>query len=519
LQLSCQEWFIRPIWASKDQKENTMSSSQISTPIPSSVAPSLPHTTVDGAKDSVAIKARIRMLIWLGAASMAGLTVVLMPTPPQLSAVAQRVLGILVFSAIMWAAQVLNNGVTAVMMMGLMILAGVRPPLALSGFSGGAYWVLVTVLFYGCAMKKTGLAQRVSYYILSLFPASYPGILTAFFMIGFALALGIPSMTVRTAIMVPIAWAMVQSLGLPARSRGSALILLTTVEMAVVPGLAFLTGSLNGPVVAAAFDAKHISLTWAGYAQALALPTLLLCGMLLWANQVLLRPEAPLAQSGNFAKEKLKALGSFRGQEMITASVVVISIALWATDRYHHIPSFVVGIFALGIFALAGIIKDEDISTGVSWTLLLFLGGIFGLANVIQEYKVANWLAGLFVPVAQHLVFSSVVILTAAAVLMLAFRFIDPSAFIAIPVLFLSISDVTTKAGISPIVLMAALLLTSAPFWLSYQNFWLAMGEAVTANQAFTARDRVRLASVYGVLALATVAISIPYWKLIGLLN
>jgi hypothetical protein len=86
-------------------------------------------------------------------------------------------------------------------------------------------------------------------------------------------------------------------------------------------------------------------------------------------------------------------------------------------------------------------------------------------------------------------------------------------------VIFLSISDVTSRAGIPPLVLMAALLLPSAPFWLSYQNFWLAMGEAVTANQAFTARERVRLATVYGVLALATIAVSIPYWKLIGLLK
>jgi anion transporter len=496
-----------------------LSSIEVSIPVPGGIAPGLPSAVANVPKDGVAINARLRTFIWLGAATAVGLSVAFLPGLSQLSPIAQRVLGILVFSAIMWAAQVLNNGVTAVLMMGLMIIAGVRPPLALSGFSGGAYWVLVAVLFYGCAMKKTGLAQRVSYHILSLFPASYPGILTAFFLIGIVLALGIPSMTVRTAIMVPIAWAMIQSLGLPARSRGSALILLTTVEMAVVPGLAFLTGSLNGPVVAAAFEAKHIPLTWAGYAQVLALPTLLLCGLILWANQFFLRPEAPLTQSGNFAKERLKALGSFQGQELITAVVVIISIALWATDRYHHIPSFVVGIFALGIFALAGIIKDEDISTGVSWTLLLFLGGIFGLANVIQEYKVANWLAGLFVPIAQHLIFSSVVILLAAALLMLAFRFIDPSAFIAIPVIFLSISDVTSRAGIPPLVLMAALLLPSAPFWLSYQNFWLAMGEAVTANQAFTARERVRLATVYGVLALATIAVSIPYWKLIGLLK
>src|SRR5207244_10200873 len=157
-----------------------------------------------------------------------------------------------------WVFQAINNGIAAVMMMALMIIAGVRPPDALSGFSQGSWSILTAVLFYGCAMKNTGLAQRVSYYILSLFPASYTGILSAFFVIGVVLAMGIPSMTVRTAIMVPIAWALVQSLGIKPGSKGSALIILTTVEMAVVPGVGLLYSSLNGPVIQGVFQAKNI---------------------------------------------------------------------------------------------------------------------------------------------------------------------------------------------------------------------------------------------------------------------
>ncbi len=35
-------------------------------------------------------------------------------------------------------------------------------------------------------------------------------------------------------------------------------------------------------------------------------------------------------------------------------------------------------LLALPVFALSGILRDEDIGTGVSWTLLIFIGGIFG---------------------------------------------------------------------------------------------------------------------------------------------
>src|SRR6202451_1005148 len=168
----------------------------------------------------------------------------------------------------------MNNGVASVLMMALLIAVKVPPPRALSGFADPAFWTLLAVLYSGFAMRKTGLAERLSYYILTLFPGSYAGILGAFFVIGFVLALGIPSMTVRTAIMTPIAWALVQALGLPKRSRGSALIILTTVEMAVVPGLAFLYGALSGPVVVQAFNTKHIPIAWGSYAQVTTFPTL-----------------------------------------------------------------------------------------------------------------------------------------------------------------------------------------------------------------------------------------------------
>jgi len=441
-----------------------------------------------------------------------------MPTPQGLTHIAQLVLGITAFTAVLWASEVINNGVASIMMMGLMILAGVKVPLALSGFSDGAFWVLLTVLFYGFAMRKTGLAERISYYILSLFPGSYRGILTAFFVIGFVLALGIPSMTVRTAIMVPIAWALVKSLGLENKSRGSALIILTTVEMAVVPGIAFLLGSLSGPVVIQAFDAKHLPITWLGYAQAITLPTIFLCVLILIINPIVLKPEAPLNAPPSFARDRLRELGAFKRQELITAIVVSLSIIFWITASYHHLPSFLIGMFALAVFGFAGILKDPDISTGVSWPLLLFIGGIFGLANVIKEYKVTDWIASFFVPVAQQLSSSVILLTVVVSIAMFALRFLDPSSFIAILVLFLSVVDVTMAAGIKPIILMAPIIIASVPFWMLYQNFWLAMGNGLTGDQAFTSSQQLRLANTYAVAVLLTMVFGAAYWKLIGLI-
>jgi len=469
------------------------------------------------AQPTTAKAARIKWVPFLAAIAV-GAAIFLIPTPRGLSQTGQFALAITGFTIVLWAFQVMNNGVASVLMMALLIPAGVKPSLALSGFSSGSWWVLLAVLFYGFAMQRTGLAARISYYILSLFPANYSGILAAFFVIGAALSLGIPSMTVRTAIMVPIAWALVQSLDLKPRSRGSSLIMLTTVEMAVVPGCGLLYGSLYGPVVDSVFQVKHLPLSYLAYARVLELPTLLLCLLIVFGNQWVLKPEAALQSSPGFARNKLRELGRMDRAEAITALIVAASILFWATDRWHHLPSFFVGMIGLAALALAGIVGNADIGSGVSWTLLLFMGGIFSLGNVLTEYKITDWLAGYFVPVAERLTFSTIVLLLVVAVAMLVMRFLDPSGFIAIAVLFIPIVDTTTAAGIPPLVLTAALMLPSVPFWATYQNIWVAMGEGITEGLAFSPAERVRLANTYAVLALFTLVVSSAYWKLIGAL-
>ena len=116
-------------------------------------------------------------------------------------------------------------------------------------------------------------------------------------------------MTVRTAIMVPIAWALVQSLELKPRSKGSALIMLTTIEMAVVPGLGLLYGSLDGPVVASVFELKHLPISYLAYARILYLPVLVLCALILFGNQWVLKPEKRAGHLGRIRAQQVARTG------------------------------------------------------------------------------------------------------------------------------------------------------------------------------------------------------------------
>jgi di/tricarboxylate transporter len=253
------------------------------------------------------------------AAIVVAAAIKLQPAIGPLDPVAQSALAIIAMAVMLWVVDALNVGVTAILAIGLLIIAGVPSNVALGGFATGAFWILVSVLFFGTAMQKTGLARRIAYRLLLLFRPSFAGISSAFMLIGFVLALGVPSMTVRTAIMVPIAFALVQAVKLPLPSRGAALIVLGSFEMAVLPGCAVLTGSLWGPFIAGLFANAGLPISWFEYARVLAIPTLVWCGLIVVVNLLVMRPEATAGMNKDVVREETRQLGAMTSAELATA--------------------------------------------------------------------------------------------------------------------------------------------------------------------------------------------------------
>jgi hypothetical protein len=128
-------------------------------------------------------------------------------------------------------------------------------------------------------------------------------------------------------------------------------------------------------------------------------------------------------------------------------------------------------------------------------------------------------MASLMVPHVQNMVAAPILLIIFLSLVMLALRFLDPTAFIALPLVFLPLVKPLQDAGIAPLILTAPILLCSAPFFLPYTNFWIAMTEGITARQAFSRLELFRLAMVYAVSAIVAGVIAIFYWRALGLLH
>src|SRR5262245_26661885 len=117
-------------------------------------------TTPVAAAPPQAVVAKGPKWVWLGVAIAVSLAVAFMPAQAGLDRTAQLVLAVIAGTVILWATEVMNNGVASLLMMGTLMVVGVaplavvpglNPPVsgALSGFADGAWWTLLVVVYYG----------------------------------------------------------------------------------------------------------------------------------------------------------------------------------------------------------------------------------------------------------------------------------------------------------------------------------------------------------------------------------
>lgn len=449
----------------------------------------------------------------------AALVVAFLPRIENLDPASQPVVAIIVMAVVFWATEVLNAGIIAVLALGLMLAIGVPPAIAVSGFSSSAFWIVVSVLFFGYAMDTTGLARRIAYRILQAFRPTYSGILWAFFAIGLVLALGIPSMTVRTAIMVPIAWALVKALGLPLPSRGSALIILTTFEMAVLPGCALLTGSLWGPFISGLFTSQNIPITWLDFAAVMTVPTLIWCVLVLYANRFALQPEEELTLGREIVAGEIEKLGPMSRSELCTLIIVTASLVAWASQTWHGVPAEAVGMVALTALFATSVLKTPDIATGIPWHLALFIGGALSLATIMTEYHVNSWLASHIVSALEPAAGTPMTVVLSVGIGVMVVRLVEPIGFITLAAFFLALSGVAPGWGVPPLVLVGTIVLPLHVFWFNYHNIWVAMTAGITEGRAYAPGDRVRMATVFMVVTVVALMIAVGYWYLTGTLR
>ncbi|WP_196603060.1 DASS family sodium-coupled anion symporter [Pectinatus frisingensis] len=344
--------------------------------------------------------------------------IILLPTPDGLSVSGQRVLGILIFSVIIWMTEAVPYPVSSILIVSLTaLLLGLSPnpaqpdkilgttgalKFALSGFSTSALALVGGAMFIAVAMVKTKLDTRIALLILSKIGAKTNRVLIGVIAVGFILSFFVPSTTARVSCMVPIILGIIHSFGVSMKSRFAAVMMIAVAQADSIWNVGIKTAAAQN-MIALSFIEKQLGyyISWGEWFIAAAPFAAIMSVALYFILLKMIPPETKEIKGGKEAVAKaLNELGPMSGDEKKLMGISLILLFLWATEKIvHPFDTTTTTLLAITIMLLPkiGIMDWKYVQNRVSWGTLMLFGTGISLGTTILATKAADWIASCIV--------------------------------------------------------------------------------------------------------------------------
>lgn len=256
-----------------------------------------------------------------------------------------------------------------------------------SGFSSSAFWLVLSGFVLGCAIRNSGLADRIASAVLPHMATSWPRMIGGVVLMAYALAFIMPSNMGRITLLMPIVMAMADRIQLREGSRGRI-------------GLALAVGFGTFQLSATILPANVPNLIMAGAAESAFdihfayLPYLLLHapvqgvlkGIILIACLCWLFPAKPVMTGVKASLPPMQA------KEYRLSALLIITVLLWMSDTLHGIPPAWIGL-ASACFCLLprwGFLSGDEFAAGVNIRTCIYVAGILGLTALVTHSGIGS---------------------------------------------------------------------------------------------------------------------------------
>ena len=468
------------------------------------------------------------------------LGIIIMPTPAGLPVAGQRMLGILLFSVIVWMSDSISYPVSAAVIVGLIsVLLGTAPnvakpevllgtsgalTIALGGFSNTAFALVAGALFLAAAMTQTGLDKRIALFVLSKIGAKTNRVLIGVILVGFILSFFVPSTTARVSCMVPIVMGIIAAFGVNTKSRFAAVMMIATAQADSLWNVGIKTAAAQNMIAVGFIKSQlGVDISWIEWFTAAAPFSAIMSVILYYVLLKLIPPETKEIAGGNEAvKRLLTEMGPMSKAEKKLLCMSCILLFLWATEKVlHNFDTSTTTIVAIALMLLPGIgvMNWKQAQPRINWGTIILFGVGISLGSALLSTKAAAWLA--------KIIAGAVGIQTMPALLILAILggfliiihmgFASATALAAamIPIIISILQSVQTPGinivGLTMIlqyvVSFGFILPVNAP-----QNM-IAYG-----TETFEVKDFIKTGIPLSVIAYALILLmAATYWKWLGL--
>jgi di/tricarboxylate transporter/CRP-like cAMP-binding protein len=441
-----------------------------------------------------------------------------MAPPGGLTALGWHV-GLIILGAMLsWLTEPVPDYVTALAMMTAWGITGLVPlGQALAGFTSSSYIVALSALGLAAAMVRSGLLYRSALRLLQVFPPSYAGQVFALLIGGVLITPLVPLSLARVAVVAPLAQELAQSLGYAPRSRGSAGLAFAGIFGYAAFSSIFFTGlAMNFYVFALMRPVDHAHFSWFMWLVSTAPAGLFL---LVGAATVLLiglRPLEPSKLTADTLERQRRVLGPLTSAERVTIMAIAVLLIGLVAQPALRIDSAWVAALALVVVLAGGALARDAFGSSIQWGFLVLFGILLGTGGVIHSAGIDRWIGDALVPLARSAGGPAALVLPLAAAVVI-FRLVLPW-IPATLLLSLALVPAAPRLGLSPWVAGFVVLVTANAWLHPRQSDYCRLVRDATQGEMFSERQALFAGASLTLLTLLALALSLPYWKALGIL-
>ena len=435
----------------------------------------------------------------------------LLPTPAGLTPQGQAALAVMGLAVVLWATEALHIAVTGIVGIVLLILVGGVSDVgaALYGFSQPVAYFLIGILTLGMAVHRSGLAERVSIFLMRGAGGS-PLLLYVQMLFSFAaLTFALPSASTRGAILVHIYEQVMERWNISRNHSFHKAVMMALGSLNRLGSTALLAGGVT-PVVASGLLGDF---SWGRWFVLMSVPfyaSLIIGGALLF----LLYRSGFRVQVD--AGARFLEAGPITAVEVRAGAIALLTALLWFTDFAHGLHPAVPALIALCMILMPGIgvLNWRDLEQGLGWGNFVVIASTLSLAHALVGSGAAAWFSSSLVGWIGGLSDNPALFLLAlcccAAIVRAMLPNIAGYLALVIPVAMAAGEAV----GLNPLVCgMAIVVIGDTPVYYPAGSI---SGVFIFERAAVKASEVIRFGLVMTVVALGVVFLTLPYWNLVG---
>ncbi len=270
----------------------------------------------------------------------------------------------------------------------------------LSGFASPTTWLVFSAFLLGQAFIETGLGKRIAFLLIGTRLGRTTlglGYVAAF--TDLIISPATPSNTARTGGLVyPIFRSLAVTLGSepgPTSGRIGGYLSLLLYQISITTAHAFLTASATNLIITTfAKSILKVDVSWMQWARAITPVALFILMLLPWIVYKLHPPEIKQLDNRTISEGGLAEMGRTTRREKTLACLFVLALVGWATGSITGIDATAIAVGFVAACLITGVVGwNSLVSAKGAWSILMWYGGIIGLAGGLAKAGFFVWLA------------------------------------------------------------------------------------------------------------------------------